>query len=246
MEIHNITEEIVFNSLKTLFDSFQNKGNPEQYCFCEQCRIDIACYVLNRCTPQYIVSNRGAARIKLDDIELQQLEADIATLINEGLKRIKENKRPTAHHNISTGVHPHIIDEEIAVHGLCYNIPVIVGRIFDGSTFTPMAGVKVELFSDGRLVTMKNRNWQNPYTLVANTAGSYTFWPIPVKADKANDHKIFEYSLTVEAPEYETLIHHFKVPAISLEQSTVPFSIERTFKLPDMYMFPPGEAEQDD
>jgi len=91
---------------------------------------------------------------------------------------------------------------------------------------------------------MKDHNWQNPYTLVSNTAGSFSFWPMPVPARKLDEHKSFEYCITIEAPDYETITHHFKVPAISQEQTAVPFSIERTFKLPDQYMFPPGEAEQ--
>jgi competence protein ComFB len=237
MEIHNATEEIVFNSIQTIFDSFGSSGNPEQFCFCEQCRVNIACYVLNRCTPQYIVSNRGVARLKHDDLEWQQLEADIATLVNEGIRRIKHNQRPKIQHSGTSEIHT-------TASGLSYNIPVIVGRIFDGSTFAPLAGVTVELRANGAPVEMKDHNWQNPYTLVSNTAGSYTFWPMPVKAKKADDHKIFEYSIVVEAPSYETITHYFKIPVVSQMQSSVSFSIERTFKLPDIYMFPPGEAEQ--
>jgi competence protein ComFB len=237
MEIHNITEELVFNSIQTIFDSFQSRGNPDDFCFCDQCRVDVACYVLNRCTPQYIVSNRGMTRLKQDDFEWQQLEADIATLVNEGIRRIKHNQRPTVQHNNTNAI-------ETNIPGLSYNIPVIVGRIFDGPTFAPLAGVKVELLANGALVAMKDHNWQNPYTLVSNTAGSYTFWPMPVKAKKADDHRIFEYLLMVEAPNYEPITHYFKVPVVSQMQSAASFSIERTFKLPDLYMFPPGEPEQ--
>ena len=237
MDIHNITEDIVFSSIQTIFDSYQNKGGHEKFCFCEQCRVDIACYVLNRCTPHYIVSNRGLTRLKHDSLDWQQMEADIAVLINEGLRRVKHNQRPTAQHSNNAA-------PETTAPKLCYNIPVIVGRIFDGSTFAPMAGVKVELHSNGELVAMKDHNWQNPYTLVSNTAGSYTFWPMPIPADTENDHKIFEYSIMIEAPDYETISHFFKIPVISQVQSTISFSMERTFKLPDLYMFPPGEAEQ--
>jgi competence protein ComFB len=237
MEIHNIIEELVFGSIQTIIDSFESKGNPEKLCFCEQCRADVACYVLNRCTPRYIVSNRGVARLKQDAFEWQQLEADISTLIHNGIRRIQHNQRPNAPHGTSAR-------QDKALSLLSYNIPVIVGRIFDGSTFAPLAGVKVELRSNGELVEMKDHNWQNPYTLVSNTAGSFTFWPMPVPAETADDHKIFEYSIVIESSEYETLIHYFKIPVVSQLQSTVSFSIERTFKLPDLYMFPPGEAEQ--
>ena len=239
MEIHNITEDLVFSTIQTIFDSFQKKGNPNNFCSCEQCKVDIACYVLNRSVPHYIVSNRGITRLKQDDIEWQQMEADIAVSINDGLRRIKHNQRSTSLHNKTNTA-----ETDMSLPKLCYNIPIIVGRIFDGSTFAPLAGVKVKLHSDGELVEMKDNNWQNPFTLVSNTAGSYTFWPMPVKAEKVNDHKIFGYSITIEDPKYETVSHFFKIPAISQVQSSVPFSMERTFKLPDLYMFPPGEAEQ--
>jgi len=236
MEIYNITEDIVFSSIQNIFDSFK-KSNPDNFCSCKQCEIDIACYVLNRCSPYYIVSNRGATRIQRDSLEWQQLEADIAALINEGLRRVKHNQRPSVQHE--AGITP-----DIRIPKIGFNIPVIGGRIFDGTTFAPLAGVKVELHSNGELVAMKDHNWQNPYTLVSNTAGSFTFWPLPVPAKKIEEHKIFEYSVTVEAQDYETISHFFKVPAISQEQTNVQFSIERTFKLPDIYLFPPGDDEK--
>jgi len=239
MEIINVIEELVFSSIQTIIDSIQSKGNPEKLCFCEQCRADVACYVLNRCSPRYIVSSRGAVRIRQDAFEWQQLEADIVTLIHDGIRRIQHNQRPNALHGASAM-------PEKTPPLLCYNIPVIVGRIFDGSTFAPLAGVKVELRSNGELVEMKDQNWQNPYTLVSNTAGSFTFWAMPIPAETADDHKIFEYSIIVEAPEYETLTHFFEIPVVSQVQSTISFSIERTFKLPDLYLFPPGGTDQDD
>jgi len=239
MEIHNITEDVVFSTIKTIFETFQNKGNPDNFCLCKQCEVDIACYVLNRCHPHYIVSNRGATRLMQDTFEWQQLEADIATLINQGLQRVKHNQRPDVLHDTPN-------TETIKIPKLSYSIPVIMGRIFDGSTFAPLSGVKVELHSNGELVAMKDHNWQNPYTLISNTAGSFTFWPKPIAAETADDHKLFEYSMIVEAPEYDTITHFFKIPVISQIQSTAPFSIERTFKLPDIYMFPPGEDEQNE
>jgi competence protein ComFB len=48
----------------------------------------------------------------------------------------------------------------------------------------------------------------------------------------------------VEAPEFETLIHYFKIPVISEVLMAASFTLGRTFKLPDLYMFPPGEAEK--
>jgi competence protein ComFB len=92
---------------------------------------------------------------------------------------------------------------------------------------------------------MRNQNWQNPFTLIANTPGSFTFWPAPVPANAVDLRRTFEYSLKIESSQYESMTHFFKVPAISSNQSAHnSISLERTFKLPDLYLFPPGEAEQ--
>jgi competence protein ComFB len=92
---------------------------------------------------------------------------------------------------------------------------------------------------------MRNQNWQNPFTLIANTPGTFTFWPAPIPADAVDIHRIFKYSIKIESPQYETLTHFFKVPTISSNQSIHnSLSLERTFKLPDLYLFHPGEAEQ--
>jgi competence protein ComFB len=235
MEIHNTLEEIVIGSVETIFDSIKQKGNPDGFCFCEQCQTDTICYVLNRSLPHYIHSNRGVARLEQKGIERQQLEADIATLIHKGIKRVQHNQRPL--HDSSSD-----IDDEDPRP--VYNIPIIIGRIYDGATFAPMSGIKVELRWKGELVSMMNQNWQNPYTLVANTAGTFTFWPATVNAELSENHEIFEYSIIINAPEYETLTHYFKIPVISRIQTPVSFSIDRSFKLPDLYLFPPGEAEQ--
>jgi competence protein ComFB len=236
MDIHNTTEDIVFSSIRTIFDAIQHEGNPEGFCLCEQCQMDTVCYALNRMEPHYIVSNRGITRIEQDGIGWQQVEADIATLIYKGLRLVNHNQRPTAPHDGSTTP---------ASTGPAFDIPTIVGRLFDGVTFAPLAGVTVELRCNGELVLMRNLNWQNPFTLVANTPGTFTFWPAPVPAEAADVCKTFEYSLKIESPDYEPLVHFFKIPAaVSQIQTPYSYSMDRTFKLPDLYLFPPGEAEK--
>jgi competence protein ComFB len=55
--------------------------------------------------------------------------------------------------------------------------------------------------------------------------------------------KPFEYSIRIESEGLETLNHFFQVPVISESRSAGSFSMGRTFKLPDLYMFPPGGDE---
>ena len=234
MEIHNISEDIVFNSVQAIFETIKKEGNTDGLCLCDQCKLDTICYALNRIEPRYIVSNRGFTRLEHDWVGKQQIEADIATLVYRGLRLVNHNLRPTASHD-ETASGTRLPNVPV------FEIPAIVGRIFDGETFAPLAGVSVELRSGGEKVPMRNTNWQNPFTLVDNTPGSYSFWPAPVPADAVDKSLTFEYSLKIESPQHETLTHFFKVPAVSSIQSSYSYSLERTFKLPDLYLFPPGE-----
>ena len=235
---HNTVEDTVISRVNEIFVSLEKKGNPEKFCTCDQCRMDIICYVLNRMPPHYIVSNRGASRVQWESIERQQQAADVAALIHEGLMRVTHNQRPYSH---SSEGSRHDSGSELPV----FNIPTIMGRIFSGTNFAPLSDMDVELLRKGELVQMKDRNWQNPCRLVPNTEGSFSFWPAVMEAQSINDQRIFEYSLRVVSPEYETLNHFFKIPVTSEIRAAESFNLERTFRLPDLYMFPQGEAELD-
>jgi competence protein ComFB len=238
MDIHNTVEETVVSRVAEIFDDIAAGGNSENLCTCDQCRMDTICYVLNRTTPKYIVSSRGVARTETEALIRQQEEADIVTLAYEGIKQINHNQRPNfRHRNEQSGA------AEAEKTKPVFNIPTIVGRLFNGLNFAPISGVKVELRRNGELVAMKDGNWQNPYCLVANTEGAFTFWPVPIPAQEADSRKIFEFSIRVQDEEFEPLNHFFQIPVISDDQSVNAFSMGRTIKLPDLYMFPPGTEE---
>ena len=238
MELHNTMEATVISKVNEIFDVLSTKGNAEKFCVCNQCRMDVTCYALNRIPPRYIVSNRGASRVLVEDIGRQQQTADISVLIHEGLHRVSHNMRPNFSHSSKEGTDGS--ESEIPK----FNVPVIMGRIFNGNNFAPLSDVDVELIWNGEKVGMKDGNWQNPFHIVSNIEGNFSFWPVPVPASKVNNHKIFEYILRVSAPGFETLSHVFKIPVASEIGVEGSFDLERTFKLPDLYMFPPGEAEK--
>jgi competence protein ComFB len=236
MDIHNTNEDIVFNAVQTIFDEIQNNGNPEKYCLCYQCRVDTICYTLNRIEPHYIVSNRGFTRIDPNSIKSQQMEADITSLVYKGLRLVNHNLRPTAPHDGSS-FHQSKINHPL------YDIPTIAGRIFNGISFEPIVDIEVSLFCDGELVKMRNSNWQNPYTMVSSTPGAFSFWPAPITADTPDTSRDFKFSIRVNSPDYETLSHFFSISATSKFHTPHSYALNRTFKLPDLYIFPPGEAE---
>ena len=239
MDIKNTNEDLVFNRIQSIFDEIQNNGNPENLCLCYQCRIDTMCFTLNRIEPHYIVSNRGFTRFEQTGIKRQQTEADITSLIYKGLRLVNHNQRPTAPHDGSSA-YTH------KIHSPMYDIPTISGRIFNGISFEPITGIDVGLYWDGELVHMRNNNWQNPFEMVPSTPGAFSFWPAPVVAEAPDISKEFKFSLRVDSPDYEPLSHFFNIMASSRFHNPQSYALNRTFKLPDLYLFPPGNDEMND
>ncbi len=237
MEIHNVTEDIVLDAVNEIFDEIEREGKADRPCTCFQCRLDTACYALNRCTPRYVVSSRGVARAETDSIEKQQEEADVVSLIHEGLQKIAKSKRPHFEHQ-SKKEAPHL------AAGPVFNFPTIIGRIFDGKTFSPLADIDVFLLADGKLAPMLDANFQNPYRLVTNTAGTFSFWPKPIAAEKEGIERKFEFAIAAAAPGLEELRHYFEITIVSEHEAATSFSMQRTYKIQDLYLFPP-EDEQD-
>jgi competence protein ComFB len=239
MDIHNTIEDVVFRAMEDICATINTGDNADGLCTCDQCRLDAACFVLNRTPPHYVISNRGVARVELETIERQQLEADIVSLIHEGMKRVSHNQRPYSSHTGSAASGAPQADRPV------FNIPTIIGRLFNGINFEPLADVMVELYQDGKLVPMKDKSWQNPYFLVPNIKGTFTFWPEPIPATGENIRQIFKYAIKIEAPEMETLQHFFEIPVTSELKPIRSFSMNRTFKIQDLYMFPKGNGEDD-
>ena len=236
----NTVKSKVVSEVNEIFDRLQQGKNPNNYCTCNQCRLDVACYVLNRTPPHYIVSHRGATRAQIDGFERQQHAADISTLVQEGLKKINENLRPHSHQKENeAAVH---IDSSLPV----FIVPTILGRIFNGNNFEPLSDVNAELLYDGELVKMKDGNWRNPLNIVSIVEGNFSFWPAPVKASGLDIEETFHYTIRVTAKDFEPLTHFFKIPVKSEILSADSSALDRKFKLPDLHMFPPGEAEKND
>jgi len=236
MDIHNTNEDLVFDSVQKIFDEIQSSGNPENICLCYQCRIDTICYTLNRIEPHYIVSNRGFSRIEQTGLKHQQIEADISTLIYKGLRLVNHNLRPTAPHDGSTANNPKI-------NHPMFDIPTISGRIFNGESFEPIVDIEVGLYLEGELIIMRNNNWQNPFMLVSSTPGVFSFWPAPITASIPDTTKEFMFSVKVKSPDFEPLNHFFNISAISKFHNPQSYALNRTYKLPDLYLFPPGDGE---
>ncbi|MDR2797997.1 MAG: late competence development ComFB family protein [Treponema sp.] len=236
MGFYNINEDRVTAEVNAIFDLIEKGGNPQKICTCSQCRTDIICYVLNRMEPHYVVSNRGLARVARSSITYQQKEADIVSLIYNGINQIHYHMRPFTKHKDTEGS---FWNNNKPV----FIIPAIIGRIFNGINFAPLEEAQIELRHEQTLVPMLDSNWQNPYNLVSSIAGIFTFLPCPIPAESQGIQQKLGFFLAIKAPGFEALSYSFKVSVMSEVPTDNLFSMERIFRLPDMYIFPLDDEE---
>jgi competence protein ComFB len=236
MEIHNMTEDWVIAKVNSVCDSLEKDSPDSSICTCGQCRQDTVCYVLNRTSPCYVVSHRGVTRANQESFDAQQNQVDLTALVYEGIKLVSHNQRTYANHDRNNR------GESGKPLSPAFNIPAIMGRVFNGLNFSPVVDSVVELFQNGKLVEMKDINWQNPYKLIPNTGGSFTFLPRPQPAAASGVRETFRYMIKVSGGNFEELLYSFTIPVTS-EPSCASFSLENSYKLPDLHVFPPGEEE---
>ncbi len=239
MEIHNSVEDLVLDAVDELFFEIERENRPDKPCTCSQCRLDVATYVLNRMPPRYIVSSRGVERADLNSLDRQQMGADISILVHEGLSRISATLRP--HYPHDSQIHEEYRDME----GPVFNFPTVVGRIFSGINFEPLSSLRISLYKGEELGNMIEPSWQNPYELVVNTAGTFSFWLAPETAASLSEAKTFPCSIVAKAEGYDDLRHFFDLSLVSEDRPRTSYSLQRTLKLPDLYIFPIEDGEGD-
>jgi competence protein ComFB len=230
MDIHNVMEDFVVQTVHELFDAAA-QGATKSWCTCRQCRMDVACYVLNRLKPEYVVSGRGVAYAELDYGDKLQRGADVASLVKEGWARINATPRPN--HDLHVGETCQDVPD-----GPVFNIRPIMGRIFNGSNFEPIKDTQVSLSDESGLVRMMDANWPNPYALVKNTTGTFTFWPYPVPASSVGERRRFSFSINAHPEGFEPLSHFVEIEAVAEEKPVCQFSLQGVQRLQDVYVFP--------
>ncbi|MBN2049958.1 MAG: late competence development ComFB family protein [Spirochaetales bacterium] len=234
MKVHNLLEDIVSEKVEEIFKD-EEEHPVAGFCTCDQCRMDVTCYVLNRTKPEYIISGRGFAHLKTDYETNAQIMADLTALIMEGIKKVSRTKRPFFPHTPETG--------ESQDKGPVFNFPIIAGRIFNGKTFEPISGVDVTLTSEGNLVPMKNRNWQNPYRMAESTAGNYMFWPSPLRAEKTGQEKTFPFQVSVHFDTYEDMSHVFTLTLTASDEQLDTICLNENYNPEDLYLFSSSSPE---
>jgi competence protein ComFB len=237
MEIRNVMEDAVKTVVEEIFAT-EEKERRMGYCTCDQCRLDVACYVLNRVKPEYIVSSRGLAYSEKEGLDKVQRRADVISLIQEGWAKVSHTPRDTSDHLVSKAPSS---DHD----GPVYNFPTVMGRVFDGRTFAPLGEGVVRILVGGAEVEMLDPNWQNPFVLAGATGGTFIFWPKPLPAKEGEGERKYTFEIKVEVPGLETLSHYIEMDLSPERTARLDFSLQRVHKIPDLYLFPAGQSEDD-
>lgn len=227
MRMHNLIKYLVLQKVEEMFsqkdevEKLSLKNTPAE-------KMDVACYVLNRSQPQYVVSGRGVAYNETIDYKkkLQNL-ADITKLIREGMISV-------AKHNRDRGIDSF----EKSPKGSFFNFPPIIGRLFNGLNFEPVHDISISLLYQGELVKAIDSNWQNPYKLVSNTAGTYIFWPYPIPAKQGGKEKEFEFELVISDDRFEPLNYVFEITSHPEHEFVDSVNTAQSFRIKDLYLFP--------
>ncbi|MBI9106848.1 MAG: late competence development ComFB family protein [Spirochaetales bacterium] len=232
MKPHNLMEELVINTVDDIFsneDYLTRTGCPNS----DQCRIDVVCYVLNRIPPLYTTSSRGLAHLGKTYIEQPQSTADIAALVNEGIRQVATHQRPSSDPASEEFPEPPM-----------FNFPIIKGQVFDGRTFAPYSGSAINLKSDYGLVPMRDNRWNNPCPLIEETEGRFLFWPMPVSADKPGEERTFSFALELEADGYKQVRHFITFNLTSDDKFVNSMEVNRIYTVESIYLFDQNEPEE--
>ena len=229
MEIHNLMEDLVVETVDELFDAGA-KGSSGEWCVCRQCRMDVACFVLNRVKPEYVLSSRGVAYSETDYGEKLQRGADVACLVKEGWAQINAAPRPN---------HARLSGDECqdVPSGPVFNVRPIMGRLFNGATFEPIVDARVSLLDESGLVKMMDSNWTNPYPLAKNTSGTFTFWPFPIPSREVGERRLFAFTISARPDGFEELSHYVELEAVSEAAAVCQFSLQAVHRLQGLYVF---------
>ena len=238
MDIRNIMEDAVKAMVEELFER-EDREKRLGYCTCDQCKLDVACYVLNRVKPEYIVSSRGLAYSEKEGLDKVQRQADLVSLVKEGWGKVSHAPRPTSDH---VGGNPPTPSSK----GPVFNFPTIMGRVFDGRTFAPLGEGVVRLLAEGAEADMVDPNWQNPFVLAGATGGTYIFWPRSIIASPEEGERKVAFEIKVEVPGLEGLSHYFEIVWPQSAAHASIFPCKEYIKSPDLYLFPEGQADEDE
>lgn len=219
-------EDYIKHAIKTLLE------DKEGICKCEQCRMDMICYCLNKTRPRYVVSSRGFVHTRNEKRENMQMNIDLLALGQEAIDVISKTPRHTQKIKVE--------DKEVKKkNGKSYFFfPVFVGRVVD-ENFQSLTDVQVTLtFADsGETAQMIGDYWKNPTTLVPAMDGTFSFHVCPIVAKEYEAKQKFKFCLEFKKDGYETACKYFELALISSISSREVDIAANFFQVEDVILF---------
>ena len=236
MIVHNLMEDIV---KETLEDILKDK---KDICQCEQCKMDMLCYALNKIPAKYVVSSRGIIHTEKSKISESQNYIDVYSIVMEAISTVSKTKRHENNKIISIETP---LERNYSEKKYYFNFPQIVGRVIDSLTFTPIVDAEVELFykENNQSVEMFNKTWDNPLRIIDKMEGVFTFWPAPIESEKP-ECKEFSFILKIYKENYEDLAKSFSIKIRAINEINKIIKKENIFYLDDIYIYTKPDEEE--
>ena len=86
MELKNVMEDVVASYVDEVLEQ------DKEFCGCPHCRLDVIAVSLNYLKPKYVVSPKGYAYAKIDELQAQ-FRADTIVAATRAMKIVKRNPR---------------------------------------------------------------------------------------------------------------------------------------------------------
>lgn len=90
-ELINLMEETVLKKIDQLWPG-------TNYCKCEQCRLDIATYALNRLPAQYVQSMKGKVLYRFEANSMQR-DIEVTVAVGQGIEVVGKSPHKNANAN---------------------------------------------------------------------------------------------------------------------------------------------------
>ncbi len=242
MDLHNLIEDVVLQYLNEIL-SLKN----EDVCKCEQCRLDMACYALNKISPVYVASSRGVVHKESKKRLNFQNDIDIYSIVAEAVNVVSKTKR---HVDLDSETQAEEgrdnLDCRLLKGKFFFNFPQIVGKVIDSETLLPVEDCKVILNYDtgDDVVSMFNERWKNPLNLVSQMQGIFSFWVMPIISDGDNIEKKFRFNIKIQKDGFETIRKSFEIKVASSEILNRYIS-DNNFYIEDIFLYSEGLGDDE-
>lgn len=90
----NLMEETVLNKIDQLW-------KDTEYCKCDNCRMDIATYALNRLPAQYVQSLKGKVLYQFEATQIQP-DIEVTVAVSRGIEVVGNSPHKNAHIYLDT------------------------------------------------------------------------------------------------------------------------------------------------